>query len=97
MPPPRTWRRAVWPIYPGILGIYTLAMIAYAAALSGYKLPLHPPLLALAGLELLVLYLVWQAFKAIRASRKAILRLFSAQTKLSYAVLLQAIVLLLAH
>jgi hypothetical protein len=95
MPPPRTWRRAVWPIYPGILGVYTIALIGYAAALSGFRLPLHLPLLLRVGLQLLVLYLVWQAIKATRASRKAILRLFSAQTKLSYAILLQAFVLLL--
>jgi hypothetical protein len=97
MAPPRTWRRSVWPIYPGILGTYTLAMIGYAAALSGFRLPLHIPLLVQAVLELLVLYLVWQAFKATTASRKAILRLFNAQTKLSNAVLLQAFILLLPH
>jgi hypothetical protein len=87
----------VWPIYPGILGTYTLAMIGYAAALSGFRLPLHVPLLVQGVLELLVLYLVWQAFKATTASRKAILRLFNAQTKLSNAVLLQAFILLLPH
>ena len=87
----------MWPIYPGILGTYTVAMIGYAAALNGYRLPLHIPLLVQAGLELLVLYMVWQAFKATTASRKAILRLFSAQTRLSQAVLLQAFILLLPH
>jgi hypothetical protein len=97
MAPPRTWRRSVWPIYPGILGPYTLAMIGYAAALSGYRLPLHVPLAVQAVLELLVLYLVWKAFKATIASRKAILRLFNAQTKIANAVLLQAFILLLPH
>ena len=97
MPPPRTWRRSAWPIYPGILGSYTVAMIAYAAALSGYRLPLHIPLLVQGVLELLVLYLVWQALKSTWASRKAILRLFNAQTKLANAVLLQAFILLLPH
>ena len=94
---PRTWRRSVWPIYPGILGVYTVAMIGYAAALSGYRLPLHLPLPLQGVLELLVLYLVWQAVKAMRASRRAILRLFTAQTKLSHAILLQAFILLLPH
>src|SRR5204863_5783417 len=61
MPRSRTWRRSVWPIYPGILGVYTVAMIGYAAALSGYRLPLHLPLWFQGVLELLVLYLVWQA------------------------------------
>jgi hypothetical protein len=87
----------VWPIYPGILGTYTLAMIGYAAALSGYRLPLHLPLWLQGVLELLVLYLVWQAFKAMLVARKAILRLFNAQTKLAYAILLQAFLLLLPH
>ena len=87
----------MWPIYPGILGVYTVAMIGYAAALSGYRLPLHLPLWFQGVLELLVLYLVWQAFKAMTRARRAILRLFSAQTKLSYAILLQAFVLLLPH
>ena len=87
----------MWPIYPGILGTYTLAMIGYAAALSGYRLPLHPPLWLQGVLELLVLYLVWQAFRAMLVARRAILRLFSAQTKLAYAILLQAFLLLLPH
>lgn len=92
---PRTWRQSIWPIYPGILGQYTLAMIGYAAALSGYRLPLHVPLLIQGVLQLFVVYLLWQAIKATRGARKAILRLFNAQTKLSLAVLLQAIILLL--
>jgi hypothetical protein len=97
MAPPRTWRRSVWPLYPGILGQYTVAMIGYAAALSGYRLPLQVPLWLQAVLELLVLYLLWQAIKALRSARKAILRLFNAQTKLSFAILLQAFILLLPH
>jgi hypothetical protein len=87
----------VWPIYPGTLTVYTVALIGYAAALSGYRLPLHLPLWLQGVLELLVLYLVWQAFRAMLRARKSILRLFSAQTKISYAVLLQAFVLLLPH
>jgi hypothetical protein len=72
-------------------------MIAYAAALSGYRLPLHIPLLVQAILELLVLYLIWQALKSTWAARRSILRLFNAQTKLSFAILLQAFILLLPH
>jgi hypothetical protein len=97
MPPPRTWRRSAWPIYPGILAQYVVAMIMYAAALSGFRLPLNVHLLVQIALEGLVLLFVWRAIKATRAARKAILRLFSAQTNLSYAVLLQAFILLLPH
>jgi hypothetical protein len=97
MPPPRTWRRSAWPIYPGILAQYTVAMIGYAAALSGFRLPLRIPLPVQAILELVVLYLVWKALKGTWAARKSILRLFNAQTKLSFALLLQAFILLLPH
>jgi hypothetical protein len=93
----RTWRRSIWPIYPGIVGQYVLAMIMYAAALSGFRLPLRVHLLVQVALEGLVLLLLWQAIKATRASRRAILRLFTAQTKLSHALLLQAFILLLPH
>jgi hypothetical protein len=72
-------------------------MIMYAAALSGYRLPIQVHLLVQIALQGLVVLLVWQAIKAIRASRRSILRLFSAQTKLCYAVLLQAFILLLPH
>lgn len=94
---PRTWRRSIWPIYPGIIGQYVVAMIMYAAALSGFRLPLRVHLLVQVALEGLVLLLLWQAIKATRASRRAILRLFTAQTKLSHALLLQAFILLLPH
>jgi hypothetical protein len=97
MPQPRTWRRSAWPIYPGILGQYVVAMIMYAAALSGFRLPINVHLLVQVALEGLVLLLVWQAIKATRAARRSVLRLFSAQTKLSYALLLQAFILLLPH
>jgi hypothetical protein len=92
---PRTWRRSIWPIYPGIVGQYVLAMIMWAAALSGFRLPLHVHLLVQIALQGLVVLFLWQAIKATRASRRAILRLFTAQTKLSYALLLQAFILLL--
>jgi hypothetical protein len=95
MPPPRTWRRSAWPIYPGIVGQYVVAMIMYAAALSGFRLPINVHLLVQIALQGLVVLFVWRAIKATRRSRKAIVRLFDAQTNLGYAVLLQAFILLL--
>jgi hypothetical protein len=86
-----------WPIYPGVVGLYTVAMLGYAAALSGYRLPFTVALPVQAVLELLVVLLVWQTIKTMRKAHKAILRLFSAQTKMGYALLLQAFILLLPH
>jgi hypothetical protein len=94
---PRTWRRSIWPIYPGIIGQFVLAMIMYAAALSGFRLPLRVHLLVQVALQGLVLLLLWQAIRATLVSRRAILRLFTAQTKLAHALLLQAFILLLPH
>jgi hypothetical protein len=94
---PRTWRRSIWPIYPGIIGQYVVAMIMYAAALSGFRLPIHVHLLVQVALQGLVLLFLWQAIRATLVSRRAILRLFTAQTKLSYALLLQGFILLLPH
>ncbi|HEV8651085.1 MAG TPA: hypothetical protein VG276_17275 [Actinomycetes bacterium] len=95
--PGRTYRRSIWPIYPGVVGVYLFAMLGYLAALLGFRLPVHVPTFARVVLELVVVLLVVLALRALFKARKAFLRLFKAQTLIAYAVSLQAILLLLPN
>jgi uncharacterized protein YacL len=93
--PGRTYRRSIWPIYPGVTGVYVFAMLGYLAALLGFRLPFGVPTIAQVILQLVVVLLVVLALRALFKARKAFLRLFKAQTLIAYAVALQAFLLLL--
>ncbi|SRR6266545_2134428 len=95
MAPPRSYRRASRPVYPGVLVFLVGGVLGTFAWRQGYRLPWHAPLYVEVLLEVGVLWLVWKAFTAFRASLRNQLRLFNAQTMLAYAVALQAFILLL--
>jgi hypothetical protein len=95
MAPPRSHRRAARPIYPGVLPVFITGIIGFFAYRLGYRLPWHAPVWLRLGLEAVVVYLAWKAWKSFRAAFKAQLRLFNAQAMLAYAVALQAFILLL--
>ena len=95
MAPPRSHRRATRPIYPGVLVFLVGGLIGTVAYRAGYRFPWHVPLYVKIVLEAGVLWLVWQAIRAFRASLRNQLRLFKAQSLLAYAVALQAVILLL--
>jgi len=83
------------PLYPGVVQVFTLGMVGFLASLLGFRLPWHAawPLRLL--LEAVVVWLLWKAVSMLRASFKAPIRLFNAQSALAYAVALQALILLL--
>jgi len=93
--PDRTYRRSIWPIYPGVVGVYLFAMGGYFAALLGFRLPFDVPTFVQVVLQLVVVLLVVQSVRTLFKARKAFLRLFKAQTLIAYAALLQAVLLLL--
>lgn len=93
--PGRTYRRSIWPIYPGVVGVYVFALLGYLAALLGFRLPFRAPTIIQVVLQLVVVLLVVQSLRALFKARKAFLRLFKAQTLIAYAVALQAFLLLL--
>jgi len=93
--PGRTYRRSIWPIYPGVVGVYLAAILGYFAALLGFRLPIRLATPVQVILQLVVVILVVQALRSLFKARKAFLRLFKAQTLLAYAVLLQAVLLLM--
>ncbi|HZD68191.1 MAG TPA: hypothetical protein VFA45_04485 [Actinomycetes bacterium] len=95
MPPPRSHRRASRPIYPGVLLFLVAGLLGTFAYRLGYRLPWHVPLYVKVLLEVAVIWLVWKALKAFRASLRNQLRLFNSQTMIAYAVALQALILLL--
>ncbi len=95
--PGRTYRRSIWPIYPGAMTVYVIAVIGYLAALLGFRLPLQLPTYVQVILQLAVVIFVVQGVRALLKARKAFLRLFKAQTMFGYAVLVQAFLLLLPH
>lgn len=95
MAAPRSHRRAVRPIYPGVVQVFALGMLGFMASLLGFRLPWHAGWPLRLGLELVVLLLLVRAARLFRASFKAQLRLFNAQSALAYAVALQALILLL--
>jgi hypothetical protein len=95
MAPPRSHRRAVRPIYPGVLPIFLAGIAGFFVYRLGYRFPWQVPLWARLLLEALVVLLAWRAWTSFRGALKAELRLFQAQAMIAYAVALQAIVLLL--
>jgi hypothetical protein len=97
MPTPRSHRRAVRPLYPGVVPVLALGMLGFMASLLGVRLPWHVSWPQRLGLEAVVVWLLWKAVSQFRASFRTQLRLFSAQAALAYAVALQAIILLLRH
>ncbi|HEX9343900.1 MAG TPA: hypothetical protein VF995_09840 [Actinomycetota bacterium] len=97
MAPTRSHRRAVRPLYPGVVQVFALGMLGFMASLLGFRLPWHAAWPLRLGLEAVVVLLLWKAVSLFRASVKAQLRLFNAQSALAYAVALQAFILLLRH
>jgi hypothetical protein len=95
--PGRTYRRSIWPVYPGIPQVYLLAIVGYLAALLGFRLPLQLPAHLQVILQVAVVVLVVLALRALLRARRSYLRLFRAQSLFAYAVLLQALLLLLPH
>jgi hypothetical protein len=95
MAPPRSHRRASRPIYPGVLTWFVLGMLGFFVYRLGYRLPWHVSIYVKLLLEAGVVWLVWKAWKAFRAALRNQLRLFNAQAMISYAVALQAFILLL--
>jgi hypothetical protein len=95
MAPPRSHRRATRPIYPGVLPVFVAGILGFFAYRLGYRLPWHASIYLKVLLEGVVVYLAWKAWKSFRGALKAQLRLFQAQAMISYAVAVQAVILLL--
>jgi hypothetical protein len=77
--------------------VFALGMLGFMASLLGLRLPWHAGWPLRVGLEAVVVLLLLRALRLFRASFKAQLRLFNAQSALAYAVALQAVILLLRH
>jgi hypothetical protein len=93
--PPPGYRRGARPLYPGVLKVVVIGMVAWAIALLGFRLPFLVPLWLKLLLEVVVLWFLWRGVQAARRMRRNHLRLFDAQEMLANAFLVQAFVLLL--
>ncbi len=95
MAPPRSHRRATRPVYPGVLPFLVAGLLGFLAYQSGYRLPWHASIYVKLLLEAGVVWLAWKTWKAFRGALRNQIRLFTAQAMISYAVALQAFILLL--
>ena len=95
MAPPRSHRRATRPVYPGVLPVLVAGMLGFFAYRAGYRLPWHASIYVKLLLEAAVVWLMWKTWKALRSAMRNQIRLFNAQAMISYAVALQAFILLL--
>jgi hypothetical protein len=89
------WRRAVRPIYPGVLRMFVYGSILWALALLGIRLPIDLPRWLFLLLQLLVIWYVWKGWRLARRAPRSHLRLFNAQDAWATAFALQALVFFL--
>ena len=92
---PPGYRRGARPIYPGVFKMLIYGFILWGLSLLGIGLPLQPPRWLFVVLEIVVIWLVWRGFKAVRRATHNQVRLFTAQENWANAFALQALILFL--
>ncbi len=89
------YRRHWQPFLFSAMRIYVIALVAFAAVLLGWHLPIHASRTVRILLEVVVAFLVYQGVRAAVRMRKARMQLYSAQQYIALAMALQGFILLL--